>query len=55
MKRELRLIPSEEKLKQLHKDYSEMVSAQMFYETPVSFENILDRLGSLESQINKLQ
>ncbi|MCF8003462.1 MAG: nucleotidyl transferase AbiEii/AbiGii toxin family protein [Chromatiaceae bacterium] len=50
---ELRLIPDEPLLDALRKDYQAMLSAQMFYGDLLAFDSIVERLHSLEAQINR--
>lgn len=47
-----RLVPTGALLDALKKDYAEMAGANMFFVTPPSFEDILDALRKLESEIN---
>lgn len=49
----VRLLPSPENLKALSKDYDQMIDADMFYQTPPVFTDIIDTLQNLESEINK--
>lgn len=48
----LRLIPNENYLKNLEKDYIQMINAGMFNETPSSFKEIISGLSKLEENIN---
>lgn len=48
----LRLIPDEKNQKNLLSDFSKMISAAMFYETPPSFITIINELKELEDSIN---
>ncbi|MEW6775273.1 MAG: nucleotidyl transferase AbiEii/AbiGii toxin family protein [Bdellovibrionota bacterium] len=47
-----RIIPGEELLVELRKDFERMRSAEMFFVTPPSFEEITARLRKLEEAIN---
>lgn len=49
----VRLLPSPENLKALSKDYDQMIDADMFYQTPPVFTDIIDTLQNLEAEINK--
>ena len=48
----LRLMPPENLLKELASDYTKM--GEMFWLTPPSFEQIIDRLKDLENEINSV-
>jgi hypothetical protein len=50
---QLRLIPSENYLNGLEKDYKQMINAGMFNETPPLFGDIIKSLSKLEDEINK--
>jgi len=50
----LRLVPNEELRNILVTDYQRMQAAGMFYGDIPSFEHIMNRLGSLEDEINQL-
>lgn len=52
-KGKLLLIPSSENKEALSKDYAHMIDADMFYQTPPSFAEIIVALESLESKINQ--
>ena len=47
------LVPGGEMLAKLKDDFNTMKGSGMFYEEPPSFEEIIQRLGKLEQQINK--
>lgn len=49
----LRLLPSSENLKALSKDYDRMIDANMFYQKPPIFTEIIAVLQALESTINQ--
>ena len=49
----LRLIPNQSYLKNLEKDYIQMINSGMFNETPPSFKDILSGLSKLEKEINE--
>jgi hypothetical protein len=49
----LRLLPSSENLKALSKDYASMIEADMFYQKPPLFTEIIEALQSLEFKINE--
>jgi hypothetical protein len=51
---EIRLIPDSDLLEALNQDYQAMRDAQMFYDVPMLFENIIERLRLLEKEINQL-
>lgn len=46
----LRLVPPESRLKGLRSDYAKMQS--MFFDAPLSFDAVMERIQTLESQIN---
>ena len=48
-----RLIPTDVYLKNLEKDFTQMISAGMFYELPPKFDLMMNELRMLESIINK--
>lgn len=50
---ELMLVPDMPLLEALRKDYRAMLAAQMFYGSVIEFDQIEDRLRSLETEINK--
>lgn len=50
---QLRLIPDEDVLVALHDDFRQMIVAGMFIGDPPVFEQIINRLRSLESDINQ--
>ena len=50
---ELLLIPSEERLKDIEKDHEYAVKGGMFFTTPDSFPDILDRLKQNQEKINQ--
>ena len=52
-KGKLRLIPSSENQEALAKDYAHMIDADMFYQTPPSFSEIIVSLKNLEFKINQ--
>ena len=49
----LRLMPLEEHLVQLNEDYRQM--QEMFFEDPPSFDSILEKLKTAESEINRIK
>jgi hypothetical protein len=49
---ELRLVPTSHHLNNLEQDFEKMIKADMFYETPASFNHIIKNLKDLESTIN---
>ena len=49
----LRLIPNQNYLNGLEKDYKQMINAGMFNETPPLFSDIIKHLSELEDEINK--
>jgi len=49
----LRLVPEKDLEAALRADFNEMVQGGMFFETPPSFDAILERLTRLERQINR--
>ena len=49
----LRLIPNQNYLNGLEKDYKQMINAGMFNETPPLFSDIIKYLSKLEDEINK--
>ena len=49
---ELRLIPGDEAIAELRKDYEKMVSIGMVYGNPPSFDDIIAGVGEIESAIN---
>ncbi|EKD74687.1 MAG: hypothetical protein ACD_44C00360G0002 [uncultured bacterium] len=52
LNKNIKLIPSEEEIKKLEDDFSKMKESAMFYETPLSFHEIIDVLKKLEEKIN---
>lgn len=50
---ELRLLPNAEVMPALQNDFNRMVSAGMFIGEPPSFDDIIERLSMLESEINR--
>ena len=52
LKSELKLVPDKDMLKSLTADYEKMVSAGMMYESPPSFDEVIDGLERLEGEIN---
>ena len=52
LKGELKLIPDRDMLKSLATDYDKMVSAGMMYESPPSFDEVIEGLEQLEGEIN---
>ena len=53
LNRKFKLIPSPESLKNLSSDYSHMINANMFYQEPPSFDEIIASLKKLETKLNK--
>lgn len=49
----IHLIPPKQMLIDLNADYQKMIAAGMFYETPVPFKNIIQKLTVLENRINR--
>jgi hypothetical protein len=47
-----RIVPSKEQIDLLQKDYMDM--GEMFFEEPVTFEKVMERLNYLEHEINQL-
>lgn len=47
-----RLVPDGPMLKALETDYKKMKGAQMFWQTPAPFDEIIEILRQLEVQIN---
>ena len=50
---ELRLIPEKNLISALYSDYQAMLDAQMFYGIRLSFDDIVERLRTLEIELNK--
>lgn len=50
----LHLIPSDDYLALLKKDFNKMVEHKMFYREQPDFDHIIERLISLEKQINDI-
>ncbi len=46
-----RLLPDSNQLKQLHLDYNQMIEAGMFSQKPLSFEEIINAVSTLEKNI----
>ena len=51
--KKFRLIPDTYYLKTLEQDYTQMINAGMFHETPPTFNEIIKTLGGLERSINE--
>ncbi|MBI4454586.1 MAG: nucleotidyl transferase AbiEii/AbiGii toxin family protein [Acidobacteria bacterium] len=51
----LRLLPDEGMLRELRTDFQEMLSAGMYYGTPPLFNNVIEKLRTLERQINSTE
>lgn len=49
-----RLIPNNDCLQSLKKDFKMMVDNKMFYDTPPSFNSIIEHLGLLEKELNRV-
>jgi len=47
------LVPRDDQIGRLKTDYRQM--QQMFFEDPPSFESIVEKLRSVEKQINKME
>ncbi|WP_409523201.1 nucleotidyl transferase AbiEii/AbiGii toxin family protein [Nitrincola sp. MINF-07-Sa-05] len=52
LKNQLRLLPEKETLNGLRIDYEKMISAGMMYQTPPTFEEIVNSIRHLEQDIN---
>ena len=50
----LRLIPKDEQLKHLEKDFNKMLEEKMFYNSQPNFTNIIQKIRRLENEINSI-
>lgn len=50
----IKLLPTDDSLKQLKHDYNNMLASNLMYQTPPSFEKIVEEIKELEQSVNSI-